>query len=98
MRILLIEDELKLANVLSKELLHEGYDVTIKINGKEGLEEALLTKYDLIILDVMLPEMNGHEVCRRLKKEKDTPIIMLTARDTVIDKVTLFFFFFFVAL
>ena len=70
------------------ELQFEGYIVVVKEDGKEGLYEAIKEDYDLILLDLMLPQLNGLEVCRRLKKEKDTPVIMLSARDSVMDKVT----------
>ncbi|MCG4682628.1 response regulator transcription factor, partial [Faecalibacillus intestinalis] len=56
--------------------------------GKQGLDEAINKDYDLILLDLMLPSLNGIEICRRLKKEKDTPIIMLSAKDSVMDKVS----------
>lgn len=87
-RILLIEDEEKIARFTELELVHEGYEVTKVYNGREGLEEALGGKYDLILLDVMLPELNGLEVLRRLRKSSDVPVIMLTARDAVMDKVS----------
>ena len=75
------------ADFVKGELEYEGYDVCIKEDGREGLEEALRNEYDLIILDVMLPSMNGFEICRRLKREKQSPVIMLSAKDSVMDKV-----------
>lgn len=86
-RILIVEDEDKIARFLELELKHEGYEVYKSYNGRDGLEEALTGAYVLMILDVMLPELNGFEVLRRLRKVSDMPVIMLTARDTVMDKV-----------
>ena len=85
--ILIVEDEPNISDFVKGELEYEGYDVCIKEDGREGLEEALRTEYDLIILDVMLPSMNGFEICRRLKREKQSPVIMLSAKDSVMDKV-----------
>ena len=85
--ILMVEDESNISDFVKLELEYEGYSVCIKEDGRAGLEEALENEYDLIILDIMLPSMNGFEICRRLKKEKNTPIIMLSAKDSVIDKV-----------
>lgn len=86
-RILIIEDEKKIARFLELELLHEGYDVATANDGRTGLEKALSWNPDLLILDLMLPELSGIEVCRRLRHESDVPIIMLTAKDDVSDKV-----------
>lgn len=86
-KILIIEDEKNLARFVSLELEHEGYATEIKDNGRSGLEEASSKDYDLILLDLMLPELDGFEVARRLRKEKDTPIIMMTARDSTMDRV-----------
>lgn len=85
--ILIVEDETSISDFIKEELEYEGYNVCIKEDGRSGLEEAIKNEYDLIILDIMLPLMNGFEVCRRLKKEKSTPIIMLSAKDSVMDKV-----------
>ena len=85
--ILIVEDEANISDFVKGELEYEGYNVCIKEDGREGLEEALKNEYDLIILDVMLPSMNGFEICRRLKREKQSPIIMLSAKDSVMDKV-----------
>ena len=85
--ILIVEDEINISEFVKLELEYEGYKVCIKEDGREGLEEALKGNYDLIILDIMLPSMNGFEICRRLKKQIDTPIIMLSAKDSVMDKV-----------
>ena len=85
--ILIVEDEANISDFVKGELEYEGYNVCIKEDGREGLEEALKNEYDLIILDVMLPSMNGFEICRRLKREKQSPIIMPSAKDSVMDKV-----------
>lgn len=87
-RILIIEDEEKIARFVELELKHEGNEVEKAFDGREGLEKALSECFDLILLDVMLPGLNGLEVLRRLRMEKDTPVIMLTARDAVMDKVS----------
>lgn len=87
-RILLIEDEEKIARFTELELVHEGYEVGKAYDGRQGLEEAISGKYDLVLLDVMLPALNGLEVLRRLRKESSVPVIMLTARDAVMDKVS----------
>lgn len=85
--VLIVEDEEKIGRFLELELLHEGYEVMKAVNGREGLEKAQSGKADLVVLDVMLPELNGFEVLRRLRKNSDIPVIMLTARDEVMDKV-----------
>ena len=83
----MVEDESSISDFVKLELEYEGYHVCIKEDGREGLEEALQNEYDLIILDIMIPSMNGFEICRRLKREKNTPVIMLSAKDSVMDKV-----------
>jgi len=87
-KILIVEDELRMARLVELELSREGFDVTIACDGEEGLNQALSGSYDLILLDLMLPGVNGIEICRRVRKRLDTPIIMLTARDDIMDKVT----------
>lgn len=87
-RILIIEDEDNLSNFVSLEFQHEGYETKVCENGREGLDTALNEDWDAILLDLMLPELNGLEVCRRLRQSKSTPIIMMTARDSVIDRVS----------
>ena len=87
-KILLVEDEENLASFVKMELEYEGYKVEVCDDGVKGLEFSIENEYDLILLDLMLPKLNGLEVCRRLRKVKNTPIIMLTARDDVMDKVT----------
>lgn len=86
--ILIIEDEESLSDFLELELKYEGYKVDTQLDGRKGLEVALEKNYDLILLDLMLPGLNGLEVCRRLRATKKTPIIMLTARDSIMDRVT----------
>lgn len=85
--ILIVEDEEKIARFIELELLHEGYAVEKISDGRSALEKAQSGRFDLIILDVMLPGLNGFEVLRRLRRESDMPVIMLTARDAVMDKV-----------
>ena len=88
-KILLVEDEEKLARFVELELKHEGYEVDKAFDGREGLEKAEGGGYDLLLLDIMLPGLNGLEVLRRLRKAgSEMPVIMLTARDAVMDKVT----------
>ena len=87
-KILLVEDEEKLARFVELELTHEGYAVDKAFDGRAGLEMAEGGGYDLVLLDIMLPGLNGLEVLRRARRTVDTPVIMLTARDTVMDKVT----------
>ena len=87
-KILIIEDEDKIARFIELELSHEGYDVSKENNGSTGLEAAESGRFDLILLDIMLPELNGLEVLRRLRRSSDIPVIMLTARDAVNDKVS----------
>nr|AFN70833.1 CsrR [Streptococcus pyogenes] len=86
-KILIIEDEKNLARFVSLELQHEGYEIIVEVNGREGLETALEKEFDLILLDLMLPEMDGFEVTRRLQTEKTTYIMMMTARDSIMDVV-----------
>ncbi|EZL15668.1 response regulator [Streptococcus pyogenes ABC020052420] len=86
-KILIIEDEKNLARFVSLELQHEGYEVIVEVNGREGLETALEKEFDLILLDLMLPEMDAFEVTRRLQTEKTTYIMMMTARDSIMDVV-----------
>ncbi len=86
-KILIVEDEEKIARFVELELMHEGYEVDKAFDGRAGLDKALTGNYSLIILDIMLPKLNGLEVLRRVRKEYQTPVIMLTARDAVMDKV-----------
>ena len=86
-KILIVEDEKQMADFINLELKHEGYEVDICYDGEQGYENAIKTNYDIILLDVMLPKINGMEICRRLRTKKDTPIIMLTAKGDITDKV-----------
>jgi two-component system, OmpR family, response regulator ArlR len=85
-KVLVVEDDAAISRVLELELKHEGYDVEVARDGLEGLERAL-KEPDLVILDIMLPRMDGLEVCRRLRSKSTVPIIMLTAKDRVPDRV-----------
>lgn len=87
-RILIIEDEEKIARFVELELAYEGYDVEKAFNGRDGLALASTRPFDLVLLDILLPGLNGMEVLRRIRKTSDLPVIMLTARDAVVDKVT----------
>lgn len=87
MNILIIEDEVEIVRFLTLELQHEGYCVSSCMDGRTGLEKALSGDFELILLDVMLPELNGMEVLRRLRKESTIPVILVTARDAVMEKV-----------
>ena len=87
-KILIIEDEEKIARFVELELSHEGYETDKATNGREGLEKIESGGYDLVILDIMLPELNGIEVLRRARRPTDVPVILLTARDSVTDKVS----------
>lgn len=86
-KILIVEDELKIARFLELELNYEGYEVEQCHNGREGLEKALSGEFNLVILDVMLPLMNGIELLRKLRQTSEVPVIMLTAKDEIMDKV-----------
>lgn len=86
-KILLIEDEVKISRFVELELKYEGYEVETAFDGRVGLEMAKETDASLVILDIMLPKMNGIEVLRRLRETSDIPVILLTARDETMDKV-----------
>lgn len=88
-KILIIEDDLRIRRILQLELEHEGYLVNLAKDGKEGLEKFKLMRYDLILLDLMLPEVSGEEVCKKLRKNSDIPIIVLTAKEDIKSKVEL---------
>ena len=88
MVILVVEDEIKITRFIKKGLEMEHYTVDTAYDGKEALEKTELNNYDLIILDIMLPKINGIEVCKKIREKKiETPIIMLTARDTIEDRI-----------
>ncbi len=86
-RILIIEDESKIARFIQLELNHEGYEVEIASDGRDGLEILKSRPFDVVLLDIMLPSINGFEVLRRLRLFSTVAVIMLTAKDDVIDKV-----------
>lgn len=86
-KILVVEDEKKIARVVKLALEHEGYIVEIEHDGMAGYERILAESFDLILLDVMLPGMNGMEICRKVRKDSDVPIIIVSARDQTMDKV-----------
>lgn len=87
-RILIVEDEKSISEILEYTITRQGYEAVCAYDGATALELALEGNYDLILLDVMLPQMDGFEVCRRVREVLDTPIIMLTAREEETDKVT----------
>lgn len=86
-KILIVEDEAKIARFVQLELEHEGYQVVIEHDGRSGLDQALKGGFDLIILDVMLPALNGMEVLRRIRQSSEVPVIMLTAKGEIMDRV-----------
>ncbi|WP_444658194.1 response regulator transcription factor [Caproiciproducens sp. R2] len=86
--ILIVEDEEKIARFVELELGYEGYATTKAFDGRTGLELAESGRFDLILLDIMLPKLSGMEVLRRLRRTSSVPVIMLTARDSVMDKVS----------
>jgi DNA-binding response OmpR family regulator len=87
-KVLIIEDEKNLARFIELELQYEGFTIATAYDGRAGLDLAINEEWDVILLDLMLPGLSGMEVCRRIRAAKDTPIIMLTARDSVMDKVS----------
>ena len=87
-KVLIIEDEAKLARLVELELKYEGYEVTVCYDGKTGFDAFKSGEFDIILLDLMLPEINGMEVCRRVREISDIPIIMLTAKDELSDKIS----------
>ena len=87
-RIMIVEDERRIARFLQMELEHEGFETESEENGRRAYERIVQEQYDLVLLDIMLPDMDGLEVCRRVREISDVPIIMLTAKDDVEDKVS----------
>lgn len=88
MKILLVDDEVELTDSLSKILSHEGYTIDVAHNGNKGIELALENSYDLLILDWMLPQLSGLEICQEIRKKSFiTPVLFLTAKDTIDDRV-----------
>ena len=87
-KVLIVEDDPKISRFLELELQHEGYETDTAADGREGLGKINAVKYDIVLLDLMLPKLSGIEVCRRMRNaENHTPVIMLTAKDDVSDKV-----------
>jgi DNA-binding response OmpR family regulator len=86
-KILIVEDEKQMSMFIQMELRHEGYEVNTAYDGREGLEKVQKNEYDLILLDIMIPSLNGIEVCRRIRQFSNVPIIMLTAKSDIPDKV-----------
>ena len=86
-KILVVDDEKNIVEIIKFNLKKEGYDVITASNGQEGVEKAFSEQPDLIILDIMMPVMDGYEACRKIREKLDTPIIMLTARAEEVDKV-----------
>jgi DNA-binding response OmpR family regulator len=87
-KILIVEDEEKLARFVELELQYEGYEVEKAYDGRAGIDMVKASPFDLVLLDIMLPGLNGIEVLRRIRQTSDIPVILLTARDAVVDKVT----------
>ena len=87
-KVLIVEDDQKISRFLELELAHEGYETDVAADGREALEKVNALKYDVVLLDLMLPKLSGIEVCRRMRHaENHVPVIMLTAKDDVCDKV-----------
>jgi len=86
-KILIVEDEKNIANLLAFNLMQNGYDFDIASDGEMGLKKALAGDHDLILLDLMLPKMDGFEVCKKLREKKTTPVIIVTAREEEVDKI-----------
>ena len=87
-KIFIVEDELKIARFLQMELEHEGFETAIESNGRQALDRIIQENFDLVLLDVMLPEMDGVEICRRVRELSEIPIIMVTAKDDIEANVT----------
>ena len=86
-KILIVEDEKNIAQLIAFNLLQSGYEFDMAFDGEDGLNKALTGEFDLILLDLMLPKMDGFEVCRKVREVLSTPIIILTARQEEVDKV-----------
>ena len=87
-KILIVEDETKIARFLQMELEHEGFKTSMEANGRIALDRIIQEDFDLVLLDLMLPEMDGIEICQRVRQVSAIPIIMVTAKDEISDKVT----------
>lgn len=86
-RVLIIEDEVSISDIIKFNLLKEGYDIDTAYNGEEGLNKAIGSNFDLVLLDIMLPQMDGFQVCRKIRETSNVPIIMLTAKEEEVDKI-----------
>ncbi|MBQ1336361.1 MAG: response regulator transcription factor, partial [Selenomonadaceae bacterium] len=86
-RVFIVEDEPRIARFLQIELEHEGFQAEMEANGRRAFERIVQENHDIVLLDVMLPDMDGMEICRRVREVSSIPIIMLTARDEIEDKV-----------
>jgi len=86
-KILIVEDEKQIAQILAFHMMQEGYDYDIAFDGEEGLKKAYTEEFDLILLDLMLPKMDGFDVCRKIRAKLSTPVIIATARADDVDKV-----------
>src|SRR5437016_3904004 len=86
-RVLVIDDDIELCDLLAEYLAPEGFDVDAVYNGEKGIEQMLSSEYALVVLDVMLPNVNGFEVLRRIRAKSRTPVLMLTARGTDVDRI-----------
>ena len=86
-KILIVEDEVSISDIVKFNLVKEGYEIDTAYDGEEGLNKALAKSYDLILLDIMLPQMDGFQVCRKIRETSSVPIIMLTAKEDEVDKV-----------
>ncbi|CAA7599418.1 Two component system, signal transduction response regulator [Acididesulfobacillus acetoxydans] len=87
LNVLLVEDDRAIAKVISMELQHQGHHVSLAADGKTGLSRAMESDWDIVLLDIMLPYLSGYEVCREIRLKKDIPILLLTAKGEVRDKV-----------
>ena len=85
--VLIIEDEKNISDILKFNLVKENYEVTQRFDGKEGLDTALEKDFDIVLLDIMLPSMDGFEICKKIREHKTVPIIMLTAKEEEVDKI-----------
>ena len=86
-KILIVEDEVSISDIVKFNLVKEGYDIDTAYDGEEGLKKAQAKAYDLILLDIMLPQMDGFQVCRKIRETSGVPIIMLTAKEDEVDKI-----------
>ena len=88
MKVLIVDDAVDLINAVQKILINQNYDVDVAYDGKTGLRKALSDDYDIILLDIMMPQMNGYEMLKTLRKEgRETPVILITAKDGITDKI-----------